>query len=87
MEAVTIRNTCYLFGWGANDVTPVGAARLFIPRLLVVGATGAALAAVRRVVRRPLGVGVSVFVPAVAEHFFREEACWPLTTEEGSAPG
>ena len=77
----------YLFGRGAHDVAPDGAARGVTPRLLVIGAAGVALAAVQRVMRRPLGVCVSVFGPTVAEHFFREEARWPLTAEEGSAPG
>ena len=87
MEAMTVRRMRYLFGRSADDVAPVRAARLVTARLLVVGATGVALAAVQRVVRRSLGVGVSVFRAASTECLFQEEAHWPLTAEEGSAPG
>ena len=84
---MTVQRMHYLFERGADDVAPVGAARLVTPRLPVVGAASAALVAVRRAMRWPLGVGVSVFGAAAAECFFREEARWPLTAEEGSAPG
>ena len=84
---MTARRMRYLFGRGADDVAPVRAAHLVTPRLLVAGAVAVALVAVRRVVRRPLGVGVSVFGAVVAECFFREEARWPLTAEDRSAPG
>ena len=87
IEAMTVRQMRCLFGRGADDVALVRAVCLVTPRLLVVGAAGAALAAVRHVVWRPMGVGVSVFGAAAAECFFREEARWPLTAEEGSAPG
>ena len=72
----------YLFGQGTNDVTPIGATRLDTPRPLAAGAAGATLADVRRVVRRPLGVEVSVFGAAAAERLFREGARCSLTAEE-----
>jgi hypothetical protein len=73
----------YLFGCGADGVAPVGTAR-FAPCLF---SAGVASAAVRRVVRRPLGVEVSLFRAVEVRRPFREEARWSLTAEEGSAPG
>ena len=81
---MTVWKMRYLFGRGADDITPVGAARFVVPRPLV---DGAALAAIRHVERRPLGVGVGVFGAAAVRRPFREETRWSLTAEEGSAPG